>query len=84
MARIFSPYTLLIQLCLAAAVYAAPIAEANMENAWEYGTSGGIIALIVLILDIIVAGTSEPNSSPLPLYPTVEARRSRGKFMQSH
>jgi len=45
------------QLCLAALAMAAPIAgelQAQKVDAWQYGTGGGIIGLIVLILDIIV------------------------------
>ncbi|KAB5549452.1 hypothetical protein GE09DRAFT_1223279 [Coniochaeta sp. 2T2.1] len=49
----------LAQLLLAALAVAAPIAEETVMataggNAWQYGTGGGIIGLIVLILDIIV------------------------------
>jgi len=49
----------LAQLFLAALALAAPIAEEAVAataggNAWQYGTGGGIIGLIVLILDIIV------------------------------
>ena len=49
------------QLLLAALAVAAPIAEETViatagGNAWQYGTGGGIIGLIVLILDIIVFG----------------------------
>lgn len=44
------------QLWLASLVAAAPVA-ASSDNAWEYGTSGGIIGLIVLVLDIIAFGT---------------------------
>ena len=50
------------QLWLASLVAAAPVAEGvvatGRDNAWEYGTSGGIIGLIVLILDIIAFGKS--------------------------
>lgn len=58
-----------LQLWLASLVAAAPVADgvitASGDNAWEYGTSGGIIGLIVLILDIIVFGTScFPQSDP--------------------
>ncbi|SPN96653.1 uncharacterized protein DNG_00174 [Cephalotrichum gorgonifer] len=58
MNQIFSLYTLL-HLCLAFCVSAAPVtdevlATTSGDNAWQYGTSGGIIGLIVLILDIIV------------------------------
>lgn len=61
-----------LQLWLASLVAAAPVAgevTANGNNAWEYGTSGGIIGLIVLILDIIVFGT--------PIFPQADPRRSR-------
>ncbi|OIW23749.1 hypothetical protein CONLIGDRAFT_685984 [Coniochaeta ligniaria NRRL 30616] len=49
----------LAQLFLAALALAAPIAEDAVVataggNAWQYGTGGGILGLIVLILDIIV------------------------------
>ena len=49
--------TFFVQLCLAALAMAAPVAqqiEAQKTDAWQYGTGGGIIGLIVLILDIIV------------------------------
>ncbi|PKS08725.1 hypothetical protein jhhlp_004778 [Lomentospora prolificans] len=47
-------FTLLLQLLLASFAFAAPIEAADHGNAWQYGTGGGIIGLIVLILDIIV------------------------------
>lgn len=52
---------LIVQLGLAALAFAAPIADetltaASHDNAWQYGTGGGILGLIVLILDIIVFG----------------------------
>jgi hypothetical protein len=52
----------LVQLFLAALALAAPIAEETVAataggNAWQYGTGGGILGLIVLILDIIVFGS---------------------------
>lgn len=54
-------YTFLLQLCLAALAFAAPVAQeisANtIDNSWQYGTGGGIIGFIVLILDIIVFST---------------------------
>ncbi|KAI0147079.1 hypothetical protein GGR57DRAFT_477803 [Xylariaceae sp. FL1272] len=48
---------LLLQLCLASWAFAAPIADETLtttNNSWQAGTGGGIIGLIVLILDIIV------------------------------
>jgi len=50
---------LLIQLCLVALAMAAPVADESMRataagNAWQYGTGGGLLGLIVLILDVIV------------------------------
>ncbi|TLS28137.1 hypothetical protein PpBr36_01988 [Pyricularia pennisetigena] len=46
------------QLWLALLTHAAPIAEETLTatghgNAWQYGTGGGILGLIVLILDVI-------------------------------
>ena len=51
----------LSQLLLAALALAAPMADETVMataggNAWQYGTGGGILGLIVLILDIIVFG----------------------------
>lgn len=61
-------YTFLLQLCLAALAFAAPVAQeisANtIDNSWQYGTGGGIIGFIVLILDIIVFSTF--NTPPPP------------------
>ena len=70
--------TLLAQFWLAFLAVAAPvgdeIAASSKDNAWEYGTSGGIIGIIVLILDIIVFGTSRPSTlkpaSPTPANPS--------------
>ncbi|CZS98836.1 uncharacterized protein RAG0_07397 [Rhynchosporium agropyri] len=42
-------------LLLAATTLAQPIStEVVQENAWKYGTGGGIVGFIVLILDIMV------------------------------
>ncbi|KXT07014.1 hypothetical protein AC578_7202 [Pseudocercospora eumusae] len=47
-----------LQLCLAALTFAAPIADETLTtmkaDAWQYGTGGGIVGFIVLILDVIV------------------------------
>ena len=56
------PYILsFLQLCLATLAFAAPIAEetfATTSNSLGYGTGGGIVGLIILVLDILVFGTS--------------------------
>jgi hypothetical protein len=56
------------QVCMAALALAAPITEeaVHKTDAWQYGTGGGIIGLIVLVLDIIVFGMSAPFLSALP------------------
>ncbi|KAI1844472.1 hypothetical protein JX265_010033 [Neoarthrinium moseri] len=50
--------TVFFQLCLATLALAAPIAgevtATGHGDAWQYGTGGGIIGFIVLVLDIIV------------------------------
>ncbi len=57
------------QLWLAVLAIAAPVAQdtlttADHGNAWHYGTGGGIVGLIVLILDIIVFGAYSAKSPP--------------------
>ncbi|KAL2106017.1 hypothetical protein VUR80DRAFT_7417 [Thermomyces stellatus] len=59
MTRMFALSSLLAQLWLALFAAAAPVTDdmvstTSRDNAWEYGTSGGIIGVIVLILDLIV------------------------------
>ncbi|CAN8102866.1 unnamed protein product [Discula destructiva] len=46
----------LLQLSLAAFALGAPIGEVSATggNSWQYGTGGGILGFIVLVLDIIV------------------------------
>lgn len=52
----------LTQLCLASLALAAPMdGDVNTADAWQYGTGGGVLGLIVLILDIIVFGESCPS-----------------------
>ncbi len=58
------------QLWLAVLAIAAPVAEETLRtadhgNAWHYGTGGGIVGLIVLILDIIVFGAYKPSIDDL-------------------
>lgn len=55
---------MLLQLSLAALALGAPIAQdisaTTAGNSWQYGTGGGIIGFIVLVLDIIVFSTPAP------------------------
>ncbi|CAL3972223.1 unnamed protein product, partial [Diplocarpon coronariae] len=45
----------LSSLLFATLAIAQPIStEAVQENAWKYGTGGGVVGFIVLILDIMV------------------------------
>ncbi|KAK2040743.1 hypothetical protein LZ31DRAFT_529109 [Colletotrichum somersetense] len=49
----------LLQLCFALLAVAAPVSDpalgtAAHGNTWQYGTGGGILGFIVLVLDIIV------------------------------
>lgn len=52
---------LLLQLSLAALALGAPVVQdvsaTTAGNSWQYGTGGGIIGFIVLVLDIIVFST---------------------------
>lgn len=57
------------QLCLAVLAVAAPIADkasptTDNENAWQFGHGGGILGIIVLILDIIVISTCDHRRDP--------------------
>ncbi|KAI0445586.1 hypothetical protein F4803DRAFT_507425 [Xylaria telfairii] len=51
-------YYLVLQLCLAAWAFAAPLVDETMtatsKSPWQYGAGGGIAGFIVLILDLIV------------------------------
>jgi hypothetical protein len=63
-----------LQLCLATLAFAAPVANeavsvAGHGDAWQYGTGGGIIGFIVLILDILVFSKSMASSPTPPLFP---------------
>ena len=40
-------------------VAAAPMMHVEKTDAWQYGTGGGIIGFIVLILDIIAIGMDD-------------------------
>ncbi|KAK1570058.1 uncharacterized protein LY79DRAFT_570601 [Colletotrichum navitas] len=49
----------LLQICFALLAVAAPVSDpalgtAAHGNTWQYGTGGGILGFIVLVLDIIV------------------------------
>ncbi|EAQ87123.1 predicted protein [Chaetomium globosum CBS 148.51] len=45
---------IILQLCFASFGLAAPVSTEALDNSWQYGTGGGLIGLVVLILDIIV------------------------------
>ncbi|KAI1150436.1 hypothetical protein F4825DRAFT_426553 [Nemania diffusa] len=50
-------FHLLLQLCLAATVFAAPMADGTIttdSTPWQYGAGGGVVGFIVLVLDLIV------------------------------
>lgn len=53
---------LLLQLSLAALALAAPVAQevsaTTAGNSWQYGTGGGVLGFIVLVLDILVFSMS--------------------------
>jgi hypothetical protein len=61
-------FSLILQLCLAALCSAAPIAADEFttlnSNATQYGTGGGIIGFIVLVLDILVWSAYIPILKP--------------------
>lgn len=68
---------ILLQLCLASLTLAAPVANdvTTVDNSFTYGTGGGVLGFIVLILDIIVFSMSchsLPTRAPLP--PTNHSR----------
>ncbi|KAH8674210.1 hypothetical protein BX600DRAFT_509396 [Xylariales sp. PMI_506] len=51
--------TLFLQLCLATFAFAAPVLDETMTaaghgDAWQYGTGGGILGFVILILDILI------------------------------
>lgn len=50
-------FNIILQLCLAALCYGAPIADESfktMDATTQYGAGGGVIGFIVLVLDILV------------------------------
>lgn len=55
--------TVLLQLSLAAFALAAPAGQevSTLDNSWQYGTGGGVLGFIVLVLDIIVF-SKKPHS----------------------
>lgn len=53
--------SVMLQLCLASLGLAAPVSTESLDNTWQYGTGGGLLGLVVLILDIIVFGTLVPK-----------------------
>lgn len=59
---LFSPF--ILQLCLASVGLAAPVSTEALSNSWQYGTGGGLLGLIVLILDVIVFGACSLETRP--------------------
>jgi hypothetical protein len=81
-------FGLVLQLWLAASALAAPLdntVTATGKDAWQYGTGGGILGVIVLILDIIVFGMcpSMPFRYPGRLQANRLSLRSRGPEVES-
>jgi len=74
--------TFFAQLCLASLALAAPVAEVQTMDAWQFGTGGGIIGLIVLVLDIIVFGTSGNKTEVEPA--TNSCSQSRSSSPTAH
>lgn len=63
--------SLLIQFALFSLAFADETLKTTTHgNAWRYGTGGGVIGFIVLILDILVFSTFL-TSFPFPLIPLV-------------
>jgi len=61
--------TLFLQLCLAALALAAPMTATGMNPSQQYGTGGGVVGFIILVLDILVwievIKSSRPTSHKL-------------------
>lgn len=58
-------FAVVLQLCLASLALAAPLVDETVSaktagNTWQYGTGGGIIGFIILILDIMVWSKHSP------------------------
>lgn len=58
-------FSLLFQLVLASLAIAAPTMQIEKADAWQYGTGGGIVGFIILILDIIVIMEVLQSSRPV-------------------
>jgi hypothetical protein len=68
--------SLFFSLLLVSFAMADELAATTVDNTWKYGTSGGVLGFIVLILDIMVFSTSLlcllspfPPSLPVPIAP---------------
>ena len=53
--------SIILQLCLASLGLAAPVSTESLDNSWQYGTGGGLLGLVILILDVIVFGMLTPH-----------------------
>ena len=77
-------FSLFLQLCLAALCSAAPIADdftTLNSNATQYGTGGGIVSFIVLVVDILVWRKRTPISRPPPTANTIHNVLTRASFL---
>ncbi|KAK4140815.1 uncharacterized protein C8A04DRAFT_39552 [Dichotomopilus funicola] len=57
-------FSILFHLCLAPLGLAAPVSTESLDSSWHYGTGGGLIGLIILVLDIIVIVEVIKSSRP--------------------
>jgi len=57
--------SMLLSLSLFSLAAAAPITAESHGNPWQYGAPGGVVGLIVLILDIIVFIEVLPSNRPV-------------------
>jgi hypothetical protein len=60
--------SLLFNLLLVSFAMADEMAASAIDNTWKYGTSGGVLGFIVLILDIMVFSTFLSPPYQLPLH----------------
>jgi hypothetical protein len=61
--QMYQTMLFIFQLWLASLAFAAPIADETFttaDNTISYGTGGGIVGLIVLILDVLVFSMFSP------------------------
>ena len=84
-------FSILLQLGLATLGLAAPVSTESLDNSWQYGTGGGLLGLVILILDIIVFGMFSSiahatlhDSGNAPLASIILTGSSRGFEVEPH